>query len=135
SAEYRTVLEALPKFRARFGSFERPELNDVGYQFTNDFFGSPGAEVLYAMVRLHRPRRIVEIGCGHSTRVIRQAIKDSGHECHLACIDPCPRLDVLPLADRFLKEPIEAQNPDELAASLNPGDFLFIDTSHEVQVA
>src|SRR5262245_21789760 len=47
-----------------------------GYTLHNDYYTSPDAEILYAMVRLHRPRRIVEVGSGNSTVLFRHAIED-----------------------------------------------------------
>ena len=48
--------------RQRFEDFERPERNATGYSFDNEYFGSPDAEVLYSLIRMHRPKRVIEIG-------------------------------------------------------------------------
>ncbi|MFO1072310.1 MAG: class I SAM-dependent methyltransferase [Geminicoccaceae bacterium] len=84
---------------------------------------------LYTMVRAGRPARILEIGSGHSTRFMAQAIRDGGFDCAMICIDPQPRADVgqLPLElHRRLLRPEDLALARELAA----GDLLFIDSSH-----
>ena len=129
------ILSALPNHRKRFGTFHRAQDNDVGFEFDNGYFPSPDAEVLYTMVRLFKPKRILEIGCGYSIRIIRQAILDGGFPTVLRCVDPLPRADVSRLADTIIAKPVERLNPAELARNLGPDSLLFIDTSHEVKPA
>jgi hypothetical protein len=70
------VLEKLQQYQARFDSWMVGATNDTGYTFDNGFYSSPDAEVLYAITCMLRPRRIVEVGSGNSTRLFRQAILD-----------------------------------------------------------
>src|SRR3954466_13856364 len=51
-----------------------PNGNPAGYHYNNGLFETVDAEVTYALVRALRPRRIVEIGGGYSTRVMASAI-------------------------------------------------------------
>jgi hypothetical protein len=132
---YADVLNALPQHEKRFATFLEPADNDVGYQFNNGFFSSPDTEVLYTMVRRFRPKHILEIGCGNSTRIIRQAIIDGAFSSVLTCVDPCPRQDVSRLADNIITRSVETLNPIELAMNLGPDGLLFIDTSHELKPA
>ena len=81
------------------------------------------------MVHSGRPRRVLEIGSGHSTRFIAQAVLDGGFPCAITCIDPQPRADLarLPIDLRLrLFAPEDAALARELAA----GDILVIDSSH-----
>lgn len=128
------ILESQARFRTRFDSFTDASRNDVGYQFDNHYYDSPDAEVLYTILRLKKPARVLEIGCGNSTKIIRQAVRDGGFPCELTSIDPFPREEIAALSDRFIRAPIEAQDAGQLADGLNAGDILFIDTSHEVRV-
>lgn len=92
------------------------------------FPGLDGA-ALYAMVRAGRPRRILEVGSGHSTRFMAQAVADGGFPCAVTCVDPRPRADLgrLPVTrHRRLFRPEDA----DLAADLDSGDILFVDSSH-----
>ena len=135
AARYKTLLAELPKFRSRFDTFENANSNDVGYQFDNPYFHSPDTEILYAIIFTRRPSRILEIGCGHSTKVIRQAIRDAGLKCEHIGIDPQPREETAQLVDAMIRDRVETFDAEELAGKLDPGDVLFIDTSHEVKPA
>ena len=87
-------------------------------------------------MRQRRPQTVIEIGCGHSTRVIRQANTDCGFACRLSCIDPSRGRILFGLPDEFINGPIEDQDAEALAERLEPNDVLFfIDTSHEARVA
>ncbi|MEN9574430.1 MAG: hypothetical protein RL514_2285 [Verrucomicrobiota bacterium] len=131
NSSHRFVLDELPKHQARFTSFRRADTNSVGYRFDNGFYSSPDAEVLYAMVRATSPRQILEIGCGNSTKLIRQAIRDGALPCRHLAIDPQPRLEISKLVDEMVFQPIEYANAVPYVQALEAGDILFIDTSHE----
>lgn len=133
TARYHFVLDALLEVRSDIEKLRTPALNDVDYTFDNGFYSSPDAEVLYALVRKLHPKRILEIGCGNSTRVSRQAIIDGSLIAELTCIDPAPRRDVLRFADKSELLPVEESDAELLVSKLEPGDVLFIDTSHEVR--
>ena len=127
------ILEALCEHERRFADFEDPVRNDVRYTFDNRYFTSPDAEVLYTIVRTSQPRTVVEVGCGHSTRIIRQAIVDSPIPTRLLSIDPHPRLDIKGLVDELYLTPVEALGNMEIFQSLREGDILFIDSSHDMK--
>lgn len=101
------------------------QLAATGFEFANSFFEHFDAEVAFAMVRSLRPARIVELGSGHSTRVLRAALAANGAGEHVA-YDPYPKLDGV--------EPVAAQDvPEAVFAALGAGDVLFVDTSHVVK--
>ena len=119
------------------GSIERlmsPSTNSTGFTVHNEYFTTPDLEVLYLMVRTLKPSRVVEIGCGNSTRITRQAIIDGGLETELIAIDPYPRTEISGLTDRFEQCRLETIDDFSERFSLGPGDILFIDSSHEVMV-
>lgn len=108
-----------------------------GFRLDNGLYGSGAAEVLYAMVRHFRPRRILELGSGYSSLVIARAVarnRDEGYSArHLVC-DPYPS----PLLDgrrgELEVEPIAAEQlPPHRFEELAAGDVLFVDTSHTVK--
>jgi hypothetical protein len=81
------------------------------------------------MVRKHKPSRIIEVGSGHSTRFMMQAIKDEGLNCEFTAIDPAPRADIASLPITIHNQIV--QNVDTaLFDQLQSGDILFIDSSH-----
>lgn len=96
------------------------------------------AELLFAMVRHHRPRRVVEIGSGSSSAVIAAAL-DRNARCdeipsQFISIDPyaVPVLHQQPdplVAFDHLPMPLQEANPT-LWKTLSSGDILFVDSSH-----
>lgn len=127
------VFGALEEHSPRFADFSDPAANDVGFFFDNGYFSSPDAEVLYAMVRLHKPAKIVEVGCGNSTKLTRQAIIDGGLSTRVTCIDPSPRADIGRCADEIILQPVERLVDHDVFKLLADGDVLFIDSSHELR--
>ena len=98
-------------------------------RFDQDWFPRLDAALLYTLVRERPPRRIVEVGSGHSTRFAVRAVRDAGAATSILCIDPEPRarLDGLPV--RLVPTTVQAADP-ELLSRLAPDDILFIDSSH-----
>jgi predicted O-methyltransferase YrrM len=129
------IFQALPKYQEAFDRLRTTATNQVGYQFENGFYTSPDTEILYTLVRELAPKQILEIGCGNSTRITRQAIRDGNLSTQLTCLDPYPRRDVAEFADTLHLKPVEDSPVLEILATLEPGDILFIDTSHEVRPA
>ncbi len=122
-APYRDALGALPRSAAHTRD---------GYYTDNIWFGAVDASVLYGVLRHVRPARIVEVGCGFSTRLMRRAIIDGGLATHLTCIDPEPRVDIQAVADEFLAHRVEDVAIERIVEPLHAGDILFIDSSHVV---
>ena len=117
----------------RFKLFYNASDNPVGYAFANNYYTSPDTEVLYAVIQHFRPARIIEVGCGNSTRIARQAITDVGLPAELIAIDPFPRCEVSGFADRVVTQNVETIEDQSLFTSLQANDILFIDSSHEVK--
>jgi methyltransferase family protein len=97
----------------------------------NGFLSGLDAVALYCTVALDNPRRYFEIGSGHSTRFVRQAIRDHRLSTIVTSIDPSPRTSIEPICDRRIDTPLE-QTPLELFGELEAGDILFVDSSHRV---
>jgi len=95
--------------------------------FDQSWFPSLDAAVAYTLVRERKPQRIVEVGSGHSTRVLSRALGGVGE---IVAIDPAPRADIIDLPGvRVVPSTLQAA-PLELFDGLRPGDALFIDSSH-----
>src|SRR6185312_5770582 len=60
-------------------------------RWDQDWFPRLDAAMAYAIVRRHRPMRIVEVGSGHSTRFMACAVDDGGLATEILAIDPAPR--------------------------------------------
>jgi hypothetical protein len=98
-------------------------------RFDQDWFPALDGAAAYALVAITRPRRIVEVGSGHSTRFLARALADQGLDSELVCIDPAPRATLRNLPVRWLATTLQEAPPGafgELAA----GDLLVVDSSH-----
>ncbi|NNM71220.1 class I SAM-dependent methyltransferase [Enterovirga sp. DB1703] len=126
---FRDVLAAADGYRPDILRILR---GDGPARFDQDWFPRLDAVAAYAMVRRHRPARIVEIGSGHSTRFLARAVADGGLATAIAAIDPAPRASLASLADQGVRhEPSLLRDADPaLFAALAPGDVLFVDSSH-----
>jgi hypothetical protein len=98
-------------------------------RFRQDWFPRLDALAAYAMVRAHRPARLVEIGCGHSTRWFARAIADGGLATRLTAIDPRPRATLADLPIVFLRTTLQRAGAAPFA-DLQAGDVLSLDGSH-----
>ena len=97
-------------------------------RWTQGWFPRLDAAAAYAIVRATAPRRIVEVGSGHSTRFFAAAAAGSGHRAAMTAIDPQPRAAIEGLDVEILRTTIQNVAQERLA--LAPGDILSIDSSH-----
>lgn len=124
---FQEELRAIPLDKSRPDSF--------GYR--NNMYSVGDAEILYNMIRLMKPERIIEIGSGNSTLMARLAIEanlrgDPAYRCAHFCIEPyempwLERVGVTVLRQRV--EQVDLEFFDALAAN----DILFIDSSHVIR--
>lgn len=121
-------------FKSEYESFPRSsQPNRAEFYLHNDWFGSIDAELLYSIVRSIRPREIVEVGSGFSTRLMRLAIDNEKLQTRLTSIDPEPRVDIDNDADECIRKPVEDIEVGTIADRLDTNDILFIDSSHLVR--
>ena len=141
----RRVYDALePYFRAAETNFAEliaamdrhsAPLNAIGGgpppapRWNQDWFPRLDAAAAYVLVRETRPRRIVEVGSGHSTRFLARAIRDGGISTEFTTIDPAPRAAIDGLEATVLRRTVHDAGTTPFAA-LEAGDMLFIDSSH-----
>lgn len=128
------MIAAWNAYKDEIECLKNPVTNQTGYSVENPFFSTPDLEALYLIVRSLKPRRVVEVGCGNSTRITRQAIIDGRLNTELVAIDPLPRADIGGLPDRFEQRRLETIQDFNEMFELGPDDILFIDSSHEAFV-
>jgi hypothetical protein len=111
------------------------------FYLDNGFYGRVDAELLWAMIRRLKPRRIVELGSGFSTLLMASACLANAREgdpAELFVFNPFPEpLDfgARPIPGVTSYEATGAQDvPDAVLAELGEGDILFVDTSHVVKL-
>lgn len=105
--------------------------------YHNGAFESGDAEFLYNVIRLYKPKRLIEIGSGHSTRMAVKAIamnrqEDASCVCEHTCIEPYEQPWLEQLGITVVRKPAEEVDK-ALFASLGENDILFIDSSHIIR--
>jgi hypothetical protein len=131
---------AIETMTARFGpelKTDLPSYDDL--QKLGLGWGMPymDLQVLYLMLRQHRPARYLEIGSGTSTYVASLAARKNaadGQPCTITCVEPYPNPGLISLAEITLIKQ-EAQSVKlSLFDMLTDGDILFIDSSHVAKI-
>jgi hypothetical protein len=109
------------------------------FHLNNNSFSYGCAATLHAMIRTRRPRRLIEVGSGNSSRVIAAALarneRDGAPPCAYTIIDPepGPAIAGLPGLTELVPDRVELTDPARFEA-LGPDDILFIDSSHMVKI-
>lgn len=98
-------------------------------RWNQDWFPRLDAAAAYMLVRENQPRRIVEVGSGHSTRFLSRAIRDGGLATEFTAMDPAPRASIEGLPGTTIRKTLQDAGAAPFAP-LASGDMLFIDSSH-----
>lgn len=132
-------LDAERALQARLGGTYAAELSALqadadGHDFRNGYFDGLDAAIYYSLIRDLKPRRVVEIGSGFSTRIAARAVernRTGGSPAELVCVEPFPqpRLTDARLPITLVQERVERIGLD-LFDALQSNDILFIDSSH-----
>ncbi len=134
-------LEAQRRLQARLGGKCGAELaalareaGPAAFEFRNGYFEGLDAAIYYALIRDLRPRRVIEIGSGFSTRIAARAAEKNaaeGSPVELICIEPFPqpRLTAASLPMTLIRERVE-HVPLSMFDALQANDILVIDSSH-----
>ena len=105
------------------------------FRAPNDQFSLGDARMLHAFIAAFRPRTLVEVGSGHSSAVILDAMDTLGLDTRCIFIEPnTERLRKLMRPGdlkraRLMEMPVQGV-PLSLFDSLAENDILFLDTSH-----
>ncbi|MBX2964252.1 MAG: class I SAM-dependent methyltransferase [Cyclobacteriaceae bacterium] len=126
---FREELSAMP--------LKKPVGQSLQYYYDNGSFGAGDAEFYYSLIRLVKPKRIIEVGSGFSTRVAIAAVRensrtDSAHVCEITCIEPYEMPWLEQTGVKLLRTKVEELSPD-IFDPLEDGDILFIDSSHIIR--
>jgi len=108
------------------------------YFYENGVFDKGSADILYYMIRILKPKRIIEVGSGFSTAVML----DTNTNCfddsiEINCIEPnAERLkSLLRTGDRLKLQECGLQDvPLEFFEQLKENDILFIDSTHVAKI-
>ncbi len=128
--DFSNLIEEARRYNSRFRDFAVESPDDINQpRFNQYWFSGLDGVVAYTLVRKFQPGSIIEVGSGHSTRFLRQAITDAKLRTVLHSIDPQPRRDIDAICSHITRRTVE-KVPLETFNSLGPGDILFIDGSH-----
>lgn len=136
-AQLALLREVFPRYRSEFEGFAQT-LADAApgqYYLENPAFKEVDAHALHALVRHHRPARIVEVGSGYSTLCTAAAClrnRAEGHPCEFVSVEPYPNdlfKDPIHGLDELVAKPLE-EIGFGLFEALEANDVLFIDSTH-----
>lgn len=102
------------------------------FVWDNSEFPPADAIAYYGLLRDLRPQRVVEIGAGWSSLVLRRALTANAHSSGVTLIDPAPNWQVLgelPTGWEMIESPVQLVSMTCFEA-LEAGDVLFYDGSH-----
>jgi hypothetical protein len=136
-------LELLAELGREYGDECRWPHDSAGdkYQFftNNTGFSYGCAAATHAIIRKYKPRRVIEVGSGSSSRVIAAALRmnavETGRPADYTIVDPYPEADLqgLPGLSRVLKQRVELLELS-LFTTLGGNDVLFVDSGHTVRI-
>ncbi|MHC4442604.1 MAG: class I SAM-dependent methyltransferase [Planctomycetota bacterium] len=107
------------------------------YCWDNPFWNHSDALVQYGLLREYKPQRVIEIGCGWSSMLMKQALDINGTPCEVTLIEPHPNQEIFKILPREWKHHtcILQRTPIDIFKHLQAGDVCFYDGSHCVKTA
>lgn len=132
--------QVIPKYQKEMNFPENDAHDDSFYLNNNTFGGGGDAEVLHSMIRHFKPKRVIEIGSGFSTRLSARAClmnkEKDGVNSELYAIEPYPNESLkkgFAGLTALIQKPLEDVDLD-FFRSLDKNDILFIDSSHVLKI-
>jgi len=130
------ILDQL-SFGDELADIDHDKTSHLKYYLNNGAFGPGEAEYWYGIIRLKKPKRIIEIGSGKSTLLAIRAIRanqddDPTYECEHTCIEPYAAPWLADIDVNVIREPVERID-NTIFNSLEKNDILFIDSSHIIR--
>jgi hypothetical protein len=127
---YAAIISEIGQHRERLANLPLSENHDgLEPAWLNTWFPPLDGMALYALLVKYDPARFIEVGSGTSTKFARMAVADSKLRTTLTSIDPQPRARIDSLCDAVVRKKLEDCDL-ALFDQLEPGDFLFLDSSH-----
>ncbi len=123
--EYREEYNLIP---------DHPSEKDYEFSFNNIAFDWLDALVYYCIIRHFKPKNIIEVGSGWSSKLAAQAAIRNG-STQLTCIEPFPQEFMkkgFPGLTKLYVDDVE-DLPLSVFSKLENCDILFIDSSHTVK--
>ncbi|MDR2474308.1 MAG: class I SAM-dependent methyltransferase [Bacteroidales bacterium] len=124
-------------FQHEFENMPDNFIADTVFHFNNRAFGSGDAEFWYNIIRLKKPKKIIEIGSGNSTLMARLAIQknqdeNTSYQCEHICIEPYEMPWLEKTGVKTIRKKVEDMDV-AFFGQLEANDILFIDSSHVIR--
>ena len=124
-------------FQDEFADISDEPVSENVFYFQNGSFLPGDAEYWYSIIRLKKPKKIIEIGCGNSTKMARLAIDmnkklDPTYQCKHICIEPYELPNLEKLGVEVIREKVEDVDIS-FFEQLEADDILFVDSSHIIR--
>ena len=124
-------------FSQEIADIPQEKADDLDFYLKNSAFESGDAEYWYQLIRLIKPKRIFEVGSGHSTLMAIKAVRknqeqDPGYSCEHVCIEPYEMPWLEETNVKVVRQKVEDVDI-EFFSELAEKDFLFIDSSHIIR--
>jgi predicted O-methyltransferase YrrM len=125
------------KYKDEIAKIDFESLLNDGRPERFQFFLPQEAELYYLMIRNLKPKIVLEVGSGFSSKVAHLAIQknkdeQSDYSGKLVCIEPYENKWLEKMGIEVIREKIENCNPS-LFSELSANDILFIDSSHQIK--
>jgi len=136
NAEQLEIISAF-SFSRELEDLPQKKTGTLEFYLGNSAFESGDAEYWYQLIRSIKPKRIFEVGSGHSTLMARRAIRRNQQEnadyaCKHVCIEPYEMPWLEETGVSVVREKIEDVQT-AFFAELEENDILFIDSSHIIR--
>ncbi len=132
--EQKKILEAISIYYPDYDYPERKTNNPLQFYTQNSQFSWLDSRLLFVLLRQLAPKRIIEVGSGFSTLLMHDVNRRFlDNTIDITAIEPYPRqfLQILQKEKGVRLVQKKVQDVDlEIFNNLQPGDFLFIDSSH-----
>ncbi|MDH3278386.1 MAG: class I SAM-dependent methyltransferase [Nitrosopumilus sp.] len=114
----------------------KKKMDEINPYYENRSFGMVDSSILYSMIRHFKPKRVIEIGGGNSTKIINLALKHNTRETQIQaehiCIEPFEQPFLEKIGVKIIRERVEKLDIS-FFKQLSKNDILFIDSSHTIR--
>lgn len=132
------LLKILRKnYKKEFDTFGLSEpTKNCDYYVYNGSFGEIDGDLLYSMIRHLKPKRLIEIGSGWSTKLASHAMEKNDGDYVIDCVEPFPKKWLTNGSIKNMKlHETTLQDADlSLFYCLEENDILFIDSTHVAKI-
>lgn len=105
---------------------------NFNFYINNGSFEEGDAEIYYQLIRHIKPKKIIEVGSGHSTLIAMEALKKNSNSAKIRCIEPFENKWLEKLGVEVLREPLENLSIN-WQNELERNDIFFLDSSHIIR--